>query len=70
MKRIAEAEVQAKSEKKLDEVKAEIIAFFVENKQNADAVKPALELCRTNGFKNPNEIDNIDVAKKVLAACK
>lgn len=69
-KRIAEAETKAKEEKKLDEVKEKIVEFFVENKQNLDAIKPALEICKKNGFNNPNEIDDIDVAKKVFAACK
>lgn len=69
-KRIAEAEVKAKAEKKLDEIKAEIIEFFTVNKTNMSVIKPVLELCRENGFNNPNEIDNIDIAKKVLAACK
>lgn len=69
-KRIAEAEVKAKAEKKLDEIKAEIIEFFTTNKTNMSVIKPVLELCRENGFNNPNEIDNIDIAKKVLAACK
>ena len=70
MKRIAEAEVKAKTEKNLDEVKAEIIEFFTNNKTNMSVIKPVLELCRKNGFSNPNEIDNVDVAKTVLAACK
>lgn len=69
MKRIAEAEVKAKSEKKLEDIKAEIVAFFVNNKSNVDIVKPVLEICKKNGFNNPNEIDDIDVAKTVLAAC-
>lgn len=70
MKRLAEAEVKAKSEKKLDEIKAEIVEFFVKNKTEVDVVKPVLEICKKNGFNNPNEIDDIDVAKTVLAACK
>jgi aspartyl aminopeptidase len=70
MKRIAEAEKMAKSEKKLDEIKAEIIEFFTANKTNISVIKPVLELCRESGFSNPNEIDDIDIAEKVLAACK
>ena len=70
MKRIAEAETKAKAEKKLEDVKAEIIEFFTANKTNMNVIKPVLELCRENGFNNPNEIDNMDVANKVLAACK
>lgn len=69
-KRIAEAEVQAKIKKELEEVKAEIVAFFVANKTNIDVIKPVLTLCKDYGFSNPNEIDDLDVAKKVLALCK
>lgn len=70
MKRIAEAEKAAKTEKKLEDVKAEIIEFFTENKQNLSVIKPVLELCRESGFGNPNEINDLDVANKILAACK
>ena len=70
MKRIAEAEAKAKVEKKLDEIKEEIVAFFMDNKTNTDIIKPVLMVCREHGFDNPNEINNLDVAKKVLAACK
>lgn len=69
-KRIAEAEKAARVKKELDEVKEKIVAFFVENKTNLDAIKPALAICKDNGFSNPNEIDDINVAKKVFAVCK
>lgn len=70
LKRIAEAEEAARIKKKLDETKVEIIEFFMANKTNIDAVKPALEVCKKNGYNNPSEIDDLDVAEKVLAACK
>lgn len=70
MKRIAEAEVKAKAEKNLDEAKVEIIEFFTANKTDRAKIKPVLELCRANGFSNPNEIDDLAIAKKVLDACK
>lgn len=70
LKRIADAEVKAKAEKSLDEVKSQIVSFFVANKTNTDAIKPALTICKDNGYKTPNDIDDLDVAKKVLAACK
>ena len=70
MKRIAEAEANAKYEKKLDEVKAEIIEFFTANKTNLAVIKPVLEICKDGGYSNPNEIDDIDFANKVLDACK
>ena len=70
LKRIEEAEETARVEKKLNEIKAEIIEFFMNNKTNVDAIKPALEICKKSGFSNPNEIDDVKVAEKVLAACK
>lgn len=70
MNRIAEAEKKAKAEKSLDEVKAEIVNFFTANKTDMDKIKPVLELCRANGFSNPNEIDSIDIAKEILESCK
>lgn len=70
MKRLAEAEVKAKSEKELDELKAKIVNFFVENKANVDVIKPVLEICKKNGFNNPNEINDVEVAKVIFAACK
>ena len=70
MKRLAEEEARAKAEKNLDEVKAKIIDFFTANKTKIEVVKPVLELCRENGFSNPNEIDNLEIAEKILEACK
>lgn len=70
MKRIAEAEAKAKAEKELEEVKAKIVEFFAANKTKLDVIKPVLELCRENGFSNPNEIDNIECANTILKACK
>ena len=69
LKRIAEAERAARAEKELSNVKAEIIEFFTANKNNMNVIKPVLEMCRENGFSNPNEIDDVEVAKRVLAAC-
>lgn len=69
-KRIAEAEAAAKIEKQLNEIKSEIIEFFTENKSNMDVIRPVLELCRECGFSNPQEIDDLKVAKKVLKMCR
>lgn len=69
-KRIAEAEAAAKIEKQLNEIKSEIIEFFTENKNNIDVIKPVLEMCRECGFSNPQEIDDLEVAKKVLKMCR
>lgn len=70
MKRLAEAEKAAHTQKELDEVKAEIVEFFMNNKSNMDVIKPVLELCKKHGFNNPNEINDLKVAKEVLKACK
>lgn len=70
LKRIAEAEKAARVQKELDEIKEKIVAFFNDNKTKLDVIKPVLELCRENGFSNPNEIDDITIAKKILKACK
>ena len=70
LKRIAEAEKAAKLQKELDEIKAEIINFFVENKTEMDVIKPVLDACKKNGFNNPNEIDDLEIAKEVVAMCK
>jgi hypothetical protein len=70
LKRIAEAEKAARAQKELDEIKEKIVAFFVENKTNLEVVKPVLEICKKEGFSNPNEIDNIESAKKIFKACK
>lgn len=69
-KRIAEAEAAAKTKKQLNEIKSEIIEFFTENKSNMDVIRPVLELCRECGFSNPQEIDDLEVAKKVLKMCR
>lgn len=70
LKRIAEAEAKAKTEKELKEIKTKIIEFFTANKTDMDVIKPVLELCRKHGFNNPNEIDTVSVANEILAACK
>ena len=72
MKLIAEAEAKAKAEKVLEEVKAEIVEFCTNNTKNNNrsAIKPVLELCKEHGYGNPKEIDDLEIAKKVLAVCK
>lgn len=68
--RIAQAEAEAKLNKKLDSIKEEIIAFFTQNKTNMEAIKPVLEMCRKNNISNPTEITDIEFAKKVLEMTK
>lgn len=70
LKRIAEMEAKAKLEKELEEIKTEIVEFFNNNKTNLDVIKPVLKICKEGNYNNPTEIDNIEFAEKVLAACK
>ena len=69
-KKIAEAEKAARIKKELDEVKEKIVAFFVTNKAKLDVLKPVLAICKDNGYSNPQEIDDLEVAKKILESCK
>ncbi len=69
-KRIAEAEKAARIEKELNEIKGKIVNFFVENKTEIDVIKPVLDVLKSNGLNNPNDIDDISFAKEVLKACK
>jgi hypothetical protein len=70
LKRIAEAEEAARVKKQLDETKAKIVEFVTANKTDMTKIKPVLEACRANGCSNPTEIDSLEVAEKVLVACK
>lgn len=60
--KIAEIESAKKKEKSLDDVKEEIIIFFMNNKTNNKVVKPVLDKCRELGYSNPKEIDSIEDA--------
>lgn len=66
LKRIAEAEKAAKEQKELEEAKAKIVEFFVENKTNAEVIKPVLEKTRELGYANPAEITSLKDAKTIL----
>ena len=67
LKRIAEAEENAKVQKELNEMIAQIVDFFTENKTDIDKIKPVLAKCRELGYNNPREIMLIEDAKAVLA---
>lgn len=65
--RIAKEEAESKKQKELDEIKNQIVTFFVNNKSDMAKIKPVLEKCRSMGYTNPNEIDDIENAKAILA---
>lgn len=66
-KRVAEQEEQAKSQAAVDEVVAQIVDFFTENKSDIAKIKPVLTAVKNLGYDNPKSIDNIDDANKILA---
>lgn len=67
LKRIAEAEANAKIEKQLDELKSKIVEYITENKTNMAVVKPILEKCAEYGYKNPMQIIDLETMKAVAA---
>lgn len=66
-KRVAEQEEQAKSQAAVDEVVAQIVDFFTENKSDIAKIKPVLTAVKNFGYDNPKSIDNIEDANKILA---
>lgn len=66
-KRVAEQEEQAKSKAAVDDVVAQIVDFFTENKSDIAKIKPVLAAVKNLGYDNPKSIDNIEDANKILA---
>lgn len=66
-KRVAEQEEKAKSQAAVDDVVAQIVDFFTENKSDIAKIKPILVECKKLGYSNPKEISNIEDANKILA---
>lgn len=66
-KRVAENEKKAKAQAELDSVIEEIVQFFTENKSDMDKIKPIMQTCKDNGFANPKEINDLEIAKEILA---
>lgn len=66
-KRVAEQEEQVKSQAAVDDVVAQIVDFFTENKSDIAKIKPVLTAVKNLGYDNPKSIDNIEDANKILA---
>lgn len=64
---IAAVEESNKKEKELNDIKAKIKDFCIANKGKAAALKPLLALAKEKGYENPMVVDDIDVAKEILA---
>lgn len=66
-KRVAEQEEQAKSQAAVDDVVAQIVDFFTENKSDIAKIKPVLAAVKNLGYDSPKSIDNVEDANKILA---
>lgn len=66
-KRVAKQEEENRKQKELDEIIAQIIEFFTENKSDIKVIKPILDKCKEIGYNNPKEISSIEDAKIILA---
>lgn len=64
---IAAVEESNKKEKELNEIKAKIKDFCIANKGKAAVLKPLLALAKEKGYENPMAVEDIDVAKEILA---
>lgn len=64
---IAAVEESNKKEKELNDIKAKIKDFCIANKGKAAVLKPLLALVKEKGYENPMAVDDIDVAKEILA---
>ena len=67
LEHIAQQEENIKIQKELSELISQIVSFFTENKSDIEKVKPVLTKMREYGYSNPNEIDDIEKAKSILA---
>ena len=74
MQKIAETEAAAKAAKEakeeLDTVISAIKEYISKNKSNPSAYKPLIMAAKENGFNNPIEVTDIEVAKKILSLTK
>ena len=67
MKEIAEAEVAKKEQKSIDEVMEKVMDYIKVNKSNMSKIKPILAKCKDNGFNNPTEVTDMNLAKELLS---
>ena len=70
LKRIAEAESVARTQKELNSIISQIVNFFTENKTNLDKIKPIMAKCRELNYDTPKDIDTVENAKIILAMCE
>lgn len=64
---VAANEKASKKEKQISSVIDDIVNFFAENKADMDKIKPVLAAIKDGGYNKPQDIDDIDFAKSILA---
>lgn len=67
--RIAKREEENRPAKELKSIISEIAEFVTENLNagNKEALNVVMSACKEHGYANPKEIDDLEVAKKILA---
>lgn len=66
-KRVAKREEEAREHKELESAISDIVSWVQDNKSDMSKVKPILEACKAAGYGNPKEIDDVKIAKEILA---
>lgn len=64
---VAANEKASKKEKEISSVIDDIINFFAENRADVNKIKPVLSAIKDGGYNKPQDIDDIDFAKSILA---
>ena len=64
---VAANEKASKKEKEISSVIDDIVNFFAENKADMNKIKPVLSAIKYGGYNKPQDIDDIDFAKSILA---
>ena len=64
---VAANEKASKKEKEISSVIDDIVNFFAENKADMNKIKPVLSAIKDGGYNKPQDIDDIDFAKSILA---
>lgn len=64
---VAANEKASKKEKEISSVIDDIVNFFAENKVDMNKIKPVLSAIKDGGYNKPQDIDDIDFAKSILA---
>lgn len=65
-KELKEKAKQQKTKKELSNIIEQVSDYIKENKSDLSKVKPLIEFAKENGFKNPLEVDDIEIAKELL----